>query len=80
MQVFFKDTMGVIRVITWNIGSPKPLTTTDSLYVGQISVSKAEAEFIHDTFDNIPKLKMLPQKDAEVHWHGSWARFIYSNL
>jgi hypothetical protein len=79
MLVYFKDPVGTIRLINWHIGSPKPLTVHDSLYIGMISASKEEAAAIHDAFDNIPKLKMLPHTN-DVHWHGSWARFIYSNL
>jgi hypothetical protein len=79
MQVFFKDPVGVIRVLTWHIGSPKPLEIPDSFFVGGISVSKEEAAVIHDTFENIPRLKML-SATKQIHWFGSWARFIYSNL
>lgn len=79
MQVFFKDPAGVIRYVSWEIGSPKPLNVIDTLTVGMIDVSLDEAEIIHNKFDAIPKLKVLPVI-GKVYWHGDWARFIYSNL
>lgn len=79
MTVYFKDPAGLIRLLQWNIDSPKPFKAQEILFVGMISVSLVEAQTIHDAFDHIPKLKNLPAT-GEVHWYDGWARFILSNL